>query len=200
MEDACAADRPPASIEFAVDPRRIRGARIAASLHFLLPVGLYYLASRVEGGMFPGISGPALWIALGVSTAFLSVPVFIGIYYLRRVPRGAADGRIRIDAEGIDYRIGTQSARVAWSEVGGVRGVPRRGTVPAAIWLARVGHDLPGRKRLAWMLGHRLGEPVYRKNGTLLPLGLFEDREARSILASATEYHAAAAGPPRLQD
>lgn len=104
------------------------------------------------------------------------IPFVIAWRTWRRVPWGAAGGRLRIGADGVEFKVGPDHLHRGWASIRAIHQIRVGNNIPV-VWLPTNGDPAPDRtrkKELGRALikgGHR---PVVRPDGILLPLDGFE--------------------------
>ena len=182
---------------FSVDKSRVRNARMNAYAYFLWPVGLVVFIVLTSDGFFPDPRTSSLLSPEYVLVALASLAMMlVGVYSLRQIPKGAENGRIRLDEAGIDYSVGSEAAGMSWRDIAAIH-VHRSDFDGGAraLWLARTAGDPPKAARMRRMLGNRLARPVETPDGLLVPLLLFSADDGRAILAASRDFLAASAPP-----
>ena len=114
----------------------------------------------------------------------------------RRVPSGARTGRLSIGPDGVNYAVGPDRHRMAWDRITAIHPVRRvRGSAPIAVWLSGdLSKDMTlSREHVLAAAAHRSPyRPVVRRDGLLLPLGLFGRDRTDALIAALNQHHAAA--------
>ena len=125
--------------------------------------------------------------------------VLLGLAALNwfKVPKGAAGGTLRVGAEGIDYRVGSDHHAIGWDRIAATGRIQLPGGKGhSAIWLS-FGSPAPMSKKQERKLEAALYRRPYRvqeiDGGILIPVSLFAGPRGAAI-RSVDDWHAAMRG------
>lgn len=185
------------SVLFRVDPALAKAGRrpafgyVVRGFLFAGVIGYLLLSGTVDPSM------PAVRNSLPVVVVLLLLFLVVAVLRWFWVPGGAETGTLEVGPERVIYRVGFDQRVVEWSRIAIVRGIQRatvrQGAVLGGVWLQYRTAPPP----LPWFelsLKAGLRSRPYRtsagRQGVMLPLGLFAEREA--VLAAMQRHHAAA--------